>query len=326
MTTVMHTLCAQIPGTGIVCSYRGGSKIRKALDAIRGLLTLRRELLRHPEIGIVHIHSASNGSFRRKMHFARLAKRHGRKVLMHIHGGGFADFLATDPQGIVADLNSLDGVVCLSQQWADILSEAGVKRLFVLPNPVADPVRVEVEPDGRVHFLFLGLLDREKGVYDLLQAAADNRERWSGKLVIHIGGVGPEETNMRKIIADHRIGDLVRLEGWVEGAAKARLFSQSSALLLPSYVEAMPVSLLEAMSYELPVITTPVGSIPTMVTNGDNGLLVSPGSPAELASAIDQLAGDSSLRTRMGARGKKIVEKLSPEHIGEQLQTIYSKL
>lgn len=326
MTTVLRTLCSQIPGSPIVCSYRGGSKPRKAIDALRGLLTLRHQLRRHPDISIVHIHTASNASFRRKMHFARLAKRMDRKVVMHIHGGGFADFLATDPEGIVADLNGLDAVICLSRHWADILKGAGVERVFVLPNPVPEPKYVEVIPDGKVHFIFLGLLHHEKGVNELLQAAADNRERWKGKLMIHVAGTGPAQTDMRGFIDRHSLSELVKLDGWVEGASKDRLFSCADVLLLPSYVEAMPVAILEAMSYGLPVIATPVGSIPTMVHDGENGILIPAADSKALADAIDRLLDNPSLRRQMGQRGKLLTEPLRPENIGAILDNIYRQL
>jgi glycosyltransferase involved in cell wall biosynthesis len=75
--------------------------------------------------------------------------------------------------------------------------------------------------------------------------------------------------------------------------------------VLPSYAEGLPISLLEAMCAGLPVIATPVGGIPTVVSHNEQGLLVEPGNIENLAKALDTLASSSQLRSQLGATARQ---------------------
>jgi len=68
------------------------------------------------------------------------------------------------------------------------------------------------------------------------------------------------------------------------------------------------MALLEAMAAGLPVVTTPVGGIPSLIRDGENGLLVPAGSPGALAQALGRLAADLELRGRLGEAGRRLVE------------------
>ena len=326
MTAVIQTCCALFPGSEFISSYNGGSPLRKAIEAGKALLRMRRTLKANPGIGIVHIHTASNASFRRKMLFARLARKMGRKVVLHVHGGGFRDFYAKDPANITKALKIADKVVVLSQQWEDFFHGIGIINTAVIPNPVAAPVHVDSADDGLIHFLFLGLLHRDKGVLDLVNVIADNADSWRGRYVFHLAGNGPEEATLRKKIADHGLGDTIILEGWIGSERKAALLSQASALILPSYIEAMPISILEALSYDKPVIATSVGSIPELMGNGEGGILLQPGDTKALAQAIGTMASDPDLRRQMGDNALRLVQPYSTANVALKLQNLYSSL
>ena len=83
------------------------------------------------------------------------------------------------------------------------------------------------------------------------------------------------------------------------------------------------MALLEAMSFKIAPIATPVGGIPDILEDGDNGLLVPPGDPTALAAAIMRLASDDALRRRLGERARASVEPYSAEGYAEALVEIY---
>ena len=95
-------------------------------------------------------------------------------------------------------------------------------------------------------------------------------------------------------------------------------------LVLPSYMEAMPMSILEAMAARLPVIATPVGGIPDLVRDGYNGFLVPPGDISALVLKLETLVRDQVLRETMGRRGQEIVNKeFGVEHYVKRLLALY---
>ena len=71
------------------------------------------------KIKIVHIHTASYNSFKRSAWYVSLANFMRKKVLLHIHGGGFKEYYATNPQWISSVLNKCDGIITLSESWKE---------------------------------------------------------------------------------------------------------------------------------------------------------------------------------------------------------------
>ncbi|MGI9452540.1 MAG: glycosyltransferase, partial [Geminicoccaceae bacterium] len=109
-------------------------------------------------------------------------------------------------------------------------------------------------------------------------------------------------------------------------AERDALFEDVDGLVLPSHFEGMPMSLLEAMSYELAVIATPIGAIPDVVIDGKNGLLVPVSDPEALGAAIQRLIKDPALCQKLGAEGRKSVEPFSMEGYAEHLISLYQSV
>ena len=98
-------------------------------------------------------------------------------------------------------------------------------------------------------------------------------------------------------------------------------------LCLPSWYEAMPLSVLEAMASGLPVVATDVGDVSRLVVDGVTGLLVPPHRPDLLAAALSRLALDPGLRTQMGAAGReRVTTQFSGEAVVDRLDGLYAEL
>jgi len=97
---------------------------------------------------------------------------------------------------------------------------------------------------------------------------------------------------------------------------------------LPSYAnEGVPQALLQALSCELPVVTTPVGSIREAVIDGRTGLLVPPEDPAALADALRRLAADEPLRRRLGQQGRRlVVERFGVEAMLDRMEDLFRRV
>jgi glycosyltransferase involved in cell wall biosynthesis len=165
-------------------------------------------------------------------------------------------------------------------------------------------------------------LQREKGIDDLVEAAALLRDRVPG-LRIAVAGDGPEDERFQQAISAS--GAPVTLLG--HRGDIGSLLAAADAFVLPSRHEGLPISLLEAMAAGLPSVATAVGGIPSLVDNGGSGLLVPASDPPALAAALERLAGDGDLARRLGDEARRVVERdHSPAAVAGDYAAIYEEL
>lgn len=115
--------------------------------------------------------------------------------------------------------------------------------------------------------------------------------------------------------------------GWVSGQDKDEIFRQSSIFCLPSYAEGFPMAVLDAWTYGLPVITTPVGGIPDVAIDGENMLLFNPGDIDMLAIQLERMIINNRLRERISAASYEFANhKFNIDTINQQLDDLYTEL
>lgn len=165
-----------------------------------------------------------------------------------------------------------------------------------------EPDRYRRPPSGAGdRLLFVGRLVAAKGLPVLLAALAlARRERPS--LSLAVVGDGPDRPALEAEAQALGLGGSVSFLGYRNQEQVADLLSESSALVLPSFAEGVPVVLMEAMAAGLPVVATRIAGIPELVEDGVSGLLVPPGDEEALARAI--LGVMASPAGRMGEAGR----------------------
>ena len=290
-----------------------GSKLDKLRVGISALLRFLF-LLASNKVACVHLHTARHTSFWRKSVFALAAIVLHRPVLLHIHSGGFPAFFHEEcnwlqKRFIRYVLSQADQLIVLSKVWDEILRSISTnQRITVIENFLAPPTYM---PDdaarSKHHILFLGLLSRDKGFYDLLEAIEPLCEEFPS-LMLACGGKGNEDEMVERI-RQLRLENHVNLLGWISGLSKDAWLSRSSFFVLPSYVEGTPMGILEAMAWGLPVVSTKIGGIPDLIEHGREGLLIEPGDIVGLRVAIRQLLRNDEERGRMGVAARNKVER-----------------
>jgi glycosyltransferase involved in cell wall biosynthesis len=313
-----------------VASHRAGSTWVKITTALQAWLRVA-VLLRRLDAPLVHVQTASRGSFWRKFVVCLLARAAGRPYIVHLHGGGFARFYQDESGSlgrrlIRSTLAHAALVIALSEEWRQqLLRICPTARIEVLHNAVVipdihGPRPQELEPT----LLFLGHLLRDKGVYDLVRAFALIAPKFPRARLV-LGGVGDIEA-VRQLAAQLEIPRRVSCPGWLDAERKTAAFAGSLVFLLPSYAEGMPMALLEAMSWGLPVIATPVGGIPQVVEHEVSGLLIAPGDIEDCAAQIERLLTDPSLRERLGSAAReRIATDFSLGDALDRLSAIYQR-
>lgn len=281
---------------------------------------------------LVHIHMASRASFWRKSVVCLLARAAGRPYLLHVHGGEFMKFYAQESRPaaqrfIRHTLANAALVIALSEQWRDrLLAISPAARIEVVPNGVSvpDPRERRRPEDCAPTILFVGDLIRAKGVFDLIEAFALVAEELPGVRLTLAGGVPAPE--IRELTAKLGVQERVVFPGWLGPQRLRAQLAAADVFVLPSHAEGMPMALLEAMSWRLPVIATPVGGVPQVVEHGTNGLLVSPGDVAGTAAAIARLMSEPQLRESLGAAARRTIEaRFSLQRTLDRLGVIYRR-
>lgn len=298
---------------------------------IPGLFNFARTLVALPFIRLfrpyttLDIHGANGKSWTRKRLIINLGHILGYKIVFHMHGGELRKYVAAKgTEYYMKCFRKCRHVVFLTDAWTKYAQqELGCTNAVTLMNIVPTPTmakqpRTEGAP---ISLVYLGYIYKEKGIFDLLDVIASNRDRWLGHLTLTIGGQWDED-RVLNFIKDNDLGGIVKFVGWVSGDDKATILSKTDILILPSYYEGLPISILEAMSYAMPVITTPVGGIPEVVTDGVEGTLFTPGDKAAMTRAIDRYIECPGLIIKQGNAGWEKSKLFSPEHIVNRLSQI----
>lgn len=290
-------------------------------------------LLVNKNYRLVHIHGASHISFYRKyLFFLPIKYILNLKVVYHIHGGAFQKFETQSnifvKKRIRHFINGSDAIICLSNSWKDFFSNKfNPKNVFVLNNIINYPAKEKITffKEDKITFLFLGKIVKEKGVFDLLDMLKENKNYFQNKINVIVGGDGDID-KMKKKICELKISELVQFVGWVSGKKKETLLSKSEILLLPSYYEALPISILEAMSYKMPIISTDVGGIPSIVKNNYNGILITPGDKNMLFDGMKYFIENNDKINQYGLNSFQVVQNFFPKKSIEKLHKLYDKL
>lgn len=283
---------------------------------------------RLPFYDIIHLHFSNINSLRRKLLFAKAAKKFNKKIIVHFHAFDPQTTIHGDNRHLYKSLFELaDKIIVLSNWWKDEAIKAFPQvntRISVIYNPCEKTIPNPAIKHKNI-ILYAGTVNARKGYADLIKAfslIASNHPDWT----LAIAGNGEIEEG-KQLARELGIINQVDFLGWVNGEAKQRAFHEASIFCLPSYAEGFPMAVLDAWAYGLPVITTPVGGIPDIAKNGDNMLLFNPGDTATLAQKLDLLINDDSLRKHIANESVKLANgPFSIESINAQLGNIYASL
>lgn len=284
-------------------------------------------------IDIIHIHISDGGSILRKAIITLVSLLFGKPVVMHAHGAEFHLTYAKLPKIFQQAVNWIfyqcQCFIVLSNNWQDYyVNNLGLnkKKVVVLPNPTELPEHIpERENQTLIKFVFCGRVGQRKGAFDLINAFANLSEDEQSKSQLILAGDGEIE-KAQQLVAELKLKEKVTFLGWINSRQRDELLSQADVFILPSYNEGLPMAILEAMGWGLPVITTPVGGIPELVIAHQNGLLVTPGDIQQLAAAMKLVLNNEYLRISLGQVARENVQKFDIKKYSHILANIYHSL
>jgi glycosyltransferase involved in cell wall biosynthesis len=196
-------------------------------------------------------------------------------------------------------------MVAVSEPIARELRTRGVRanRIRVIPNGIEDPLplRSTLGTRDASRLLVVGRLVDGKNVGTLIDVVARLRATHP-TIELVVAGDGPLRPALEAQARGLGVADIVQFVGFVP--ALASIYEGAGLFVLPSSTEGMPISLLEAMAFGVPIVSTSVGSIPSVVRDGVEALLVPPDDPDALQGAVDRALRDAALRQSLVARAR----------------------
>ena len=299
------------PQPGLEVSFgvtRGQGHIIASPLRVAGVIAglFGRPFGRRPDV--VHINLSSHGSTLRKLAVARVLRGIGVPYVIHLHGSGFREYWNKASARLSGQIRAMFAgaarVLVLGRVWdAYVRSRVpeAASRIQILPNATPGAPERQRRNAQPLTLLFLGHVGPRKGIPQLVDALTDLKD-WPGWRAVIAGNGAVEAT--RRLLGERGLADRVTMPGWVGPAEVASLLASADILVLPSFEENLPMSVIEGMANGLAVVTTPVGATEDIVRDGDTGLLVPPGDAAALTGAIARLLDDPALRERLGTRAR----------------------
>jgi phosphatidylinositol alpha-mannosyltransferase len=221
----------------------------------------------------------------------------------------------------------LDGRIAVSVPAREFIGRHYPADYKVIPNGVNVDTFANAEPfehlrDGKTNLLWVGRMDRRKGLRYLLAAYARLKWDWPDLRLIVVGP-GEPDTDSYRIMSERNLTD-IEFVGPVPEADKARYFKSADVYCTPATgQESFGIVLLEAMAASKPIVATSIAGYSGVMKDGVEGLLVPPNDGEALADAIARLLKDPALRLKLGETGRQNVEAFRWESVADRVLDYY---
>lgn len=310
----------QAQGYNILSVSSERNRYRRLLDIVRTLVSRGRGI----DVQCVQVYGGP--SFVVEDIASFIGKRFGHRIILHLHGGAMPEFMARYPNWTRRVLSRADAIITPSTFLSRAVAKQGFKAQ-VIPN-VIDlkdyPHRHRKTISPRLFWMrtfhpiwnplmavrALALLKRSFPEATLVMAGEDKGQK--------------EET--RQLAATLGVQDSLRFAGFLDMEGKAREGNVADIFINTNRVDNTPVAVLEACALGLPVVSTRVGGIPDLLTDGETGLLVQDDNAEDMAAAIARLLREPALTARLSANGRVLSEKFAWEQVEPQWNRLFQRL
>jgi len=285
---------------------------------------------------IIHVNSPKAGGIAGLAGWIYQAFSHQKTCLIYTpHGWAFSE---DRPKWQINLIKLFSKITCLFYNKIICVSEYGrkaaiknkiapINKLITIHN-AARPISFLLKEQAqkklikRTSPLVIGTIaewTKNKGLFYLLKAIKDIDKKFD--LVLIGSGENSDKEKMYRFIEKNNLRNVHLIE-WIDNAAS--YLKAFDIFVLPSVKEGLPYTILEAMTAEIAIITTPVGGIPEMIKDGINGILVKPKNSQQLAKKINYLIGNPEKAQKMTQKAKEKAErKFSLEKMLEKTKNLY---
>lgn len=314
------------------------SQSTKASKIVFFIITIFRFIFKVNQYDIVHLNPSFNKSaFLRDAIFLFIAKTRNKQVIVHWHGwrNSFERSVSLNVffrgifQKTYAQANQT--LVLNKGIKEKLLNDFGLKHPVTVVKNVADDSLINNDKSWALKskkqphkLLFLSRVETDKGIHEAIKITQCLSEiRQSNDFELVIAGEGSELDNIKVVVEQLKLKN-VFFEGFVSDESKHRVLSEAYLLLHPSHHEGLPLVILEAMIYGLPIVSRPVGGIAEHVIENKNGYLIESLHPEDYVNAINELIDNKTKYNQMSAANRqKAVISYTSKIVRNEFQILY---
>lgn len=311
-------------------SYSDGNIIYRLLFSIIAYI---RFIFIYQKYDLFHIHMASYGSTFRKGYYIKFLNKRNKKIILHVHGAEYLVFYNNLSKNNKRKVENIwlksNVVIALSNEWKLQFERLFNHKNIIVINNGIDNEDYEagkcIVEEVRNNFLFLGRLGKRKGAYDIIYAVEKLIEKYPD-IMIYMAGDG-EINQIKNLIDEKKLNSNIIIMGWIDFNTKIELLQKVCTVLLPSYNEGLPMTILEGMAAGKMIISTNVGGIPELVENEINGIIINPGDVDMLSKAMVRVLEEKEfIKMCCDNNLKKIEKKFSRKKMHEKISACYERL
>lgn len=305
-------------------------KVYKALSY--GFAIAKIVIAQRPDL--VYFNLSTKGfALYRDVYYVLLLKLLNSKIVFHLHAKGIKNNIKKSflKKKMHAWIFKNSHVICLSERLSEDISEV-YRSPFIVPNGIEImPKTNGIQNRSKksiVNVLFLSNYIRSKGILVLIDALGilhSQGYQFNARLV----GAPADLTIefLENLIADQSLAEVVKVTGPLYGNDKLAEFQSADIFAFPTYNEAFPLVILEAMQHSLPVVSTLEGGIPEMTIDGKTGFLVETQNAPMLAEKIAILLKNESMRIEMGKRGyERFMDNFTINHFENNMHNTFQTI
>ena len=326
---------------GLVPTFQAGSfrgKLWPWLCAIPALRQTIRRLGSDGKAVVVYGHAGPRVSLVRESLILLWARLCGARTMLQLHTPHMDRYMDKPYVRFLLRLafRPVDRVTVLSPWWQTRLAAGGFDDTVVVPNPLSVELervaraaeaerRRRTSADGgepRLVVLAMARLTRGKGVNLAIEAL----EFLPAQVVLRVAGDGPERTPLEALAQELGVAGRVEFLGWVSGAEKHRHLAEADVFCAPSRADAFSMSMIEALTHGLPVVTVRSKAAADLVRDGETGFVVEPNDAEAVAAAIMELAVPSTRAAMAAAAPAWVLAELSGKVVGARIEAAAAEL
>jgi len=291
-------------------------------------------IIKLKKVKVVHINPSLNKkSFLRDAVFAWITILFSRKLLVYWHGWEIEYEQKIKRNKVLKFINKhtflkADTTIVLGTVFKDKLIDLGYNnKIYIETNSAENKFITKRNPklireNEKIRLLFLSRLELKKGIYIAIDTL-NLLNKVENRFILTIAGSGSEEDNIKHLFSQHND---IEWAGYVTNDSKHNLLDTAHVMFFPSYYpEGLPLTLLEAMMYGLPIVSRPVGGISDIVINNENGCLTESLLPEDNFEIINSLVNNPILYNQISQNNIEKSKLFEPQKVRERIYKIYDE-